>query len=212
MITLFVTFCTFYSFTRRQVMLDSSITTGLSKITDFKDKLREEIIDILPIEHEKTDDPYARWSFFDLTPPPIEKVLTYEELVVEAKNNSIISVQIAVQHDCVIATTTARHRIASIIKDEDFDSFLLDCMDKKGNLPFLVLPIDKGRTIVRNVGRISLDIAGGLWLLDCFGFLPWDTTPYASIKQRNESYGKISKRKNIIKVIKDFFHTNTTKY
>ena len=78
-------------------------------------------------------DPYAHWSFFGLAPPPIEKVLSYDELLNEIQNENIVSVQIAIQHNCVIATTIKGHRLSCLIPDNKFQQLLDDSADKDGN-------------------------------------------------------------------------------
>ena len=55
-------------------------------------------------------DYYAHWSIYGIIPPPIEKSITKRELINEIDRENIISLQIAVQHDCVIATTIKNHR------------------------------------------------------------------------------------------------------
>tara|TARA_Y100000748_G_scaffold267360_1_gene238309 strand:- start:908 stop:1186 length:279 start_codon:yes stop_codon:yes gene_type:complete len=54
-------------------------------------------------------DEYTHWSFYGLVAPPIEKVLSYDELVAEINHDKIKSIQISVQHDRVIATINEGH-------------------------------------------------------------------------------------------------------
>jgi len=95
------------------------------------------------IAKTKNIDYYAHWSVYGLVPPPIEKSITKEELVKEIDKNNIISLQIAVQHDCVIATTIKNHRLSVLIKDKDFDNFVNQFRDKDNSLPFTLIPIIK---------------------------------------------------------------------
>lgn len=91
-------------------------------------------------------------------PPPIEKSITKEELVKEIDKNNIISLQIAVQHDCVIATTIKNHRLSVLIKDKDFDNFVNQFRDKDNSLPFTVIPIDKNRQKLRSFAQFWLGL------------------------------------------------------
>ena len=53
-----------------------------------------------------------------------------------------------------------------------------------GVTPFQVLPADKVRVIIHNIAECVLVSSGILYILDIFNLLPWDTTPYNSIKER----------------------------
>jgi len=98
-------------------------------------------------------DYYAHWSVYGLVPPPIEKSVTQEELIREIENNNIISLQIAVQHDCVTATTVKNHRLSCLIKDKDFNTFVDQFKDDNNSLPFMVIPIDEDKQKLRHVAQ-----------------------------------------------------------
>ena len=103
-------------------------------------------------------DYYAHWSIYGLIPPPIEKSITKKELINEINRENIISLQIAVQHDYVIATTINNHRLSVLIKDKDFNNFVNQFRDKDNSLPFTVIPIDKNRQKLRNFAQFWLGL------------------------------------------------------
>ena len=41
-------------------------------------------------------DPYSHWSLNGIAPPPIKKTLSYQELLQQIHNNSIFTIQIAI--------------------------------------------------------------------------------------------------------------------
>jgi hypothetical protein len=128
----------------------------------------------------------AKSSFFGLAAPPIQAIWSYEQLVQEARAGSIASVQIAVQHDCVIATSTSGQRYSTLLPDKRFPELLADVMLPDGSTPFEVLPLDAARANVRDAAFTTLNILGTLWLADLAGLLPWDTTPYSSLAEREK--------------------------
>ena len=87
----------------------------------------------MPADGRLTADPLAHWSFFGLAPPPISGSLTYDELLARAEAGQVASVQIAVQHDCVVATTLLGHRLACEMPDSLFPRLLLDSMKPDGS-------------------------------------------------------------------------------
>ena len=152
-------------------------------------------------------------SFFGLAPEPITEIWSRETLLDHANQGHIANVQIAVQHDVVVATTKAgcvrsciarahlamqacsvcafftcgRQRFACMIKDDEFDHLLLDAMQSDGSMPFAVLPLDANRAQVREAARGFLNLLGVLWLADCADLLPWDSTVYNSLQEREEA-------------------------
>tara|TARA_B100001093_G_C26796581_1_gene1001374 strand:+ start:757 stop:1317 length:561 start_codon:yes stop_codon:yes gene_type:complete len=114
--------------------------------------LSQPIINNVHIEKDKIDY-YGHWSFYGLIPPPIEKTISLNELKEEIIKENILSLQIAPQHDCIIATTIKNHRYSCLIKDKDFNYFLKE-EESKNLLNFQVLPIDKNRQKLRNIGKI----------------------------------------------------------
>lgn len=134
----------------------------------------------------------AKWSLWGLVPPPMQGEWSYEDLLSEVEAGNIATVQIAVQHDCVVATNAEGHRFYSYIKDSEFNDFLLDAMDRTpgGSLPFEVLPMDPLKAKIRDGAWTTMNVMGVLWVADQFGMLPWDSTPYASLEQREEAQRK----------------------
>ena len=102
----------------------------------------------------ETIDYYAHWSIYGLVPPPIEKTITYNELVEAIKNRTIVYIQITVQHDCIIATTTNFHRWTCILKDSLIDKLLDDTRKPDGSQGVTLIPIDATREKIRNVAQI----------------------------------------------------------
>jgi hypothetical protein len=102
----------------------------------------------------------------------------------QAKAENLATIQTAVSHDCIIATTHDGMRFASMVADKAVPTLLMDCEKPDGRLPFLVLPMDENRAAVRDVATQLLNLLGVLWLADQADLLPWDTTPYGSIAER----------------------------
>jgi len=130
-------------------------------------------------------DPAAAYSFYGLVPPPIQGVWEYEELIERAELGEIATVQTAVSHDVVVATTSDGHRYACLVADKNMGELLFDSMID-GKLPFEVLPLDSTRAKVRDAAIGLVNLLGVFWVADLNGLLPWDTTPYGSIAQREE--------------------------
>lgn len=93
-----------------------------------------------------------RAAFFGLAPPPIERVVDYDELVDLARTRRVATVQIAPQHDQVVATTVEGRRVACALPDAQFPHLLADAMDSSG-LPFRVVPQDEARAALRDVAK-----------------------------------------------------------
>ena len=145
---------------------------------------RRAVMTTLPTLALAEDDPYAHWSFFGLAPPPVERTVTYDELVRIIRQDRIETVQIAVQHDCIVATTTEGHRLALVIRDRDLPILFADTMERDG-LPFTYLPIDRTRQAVRAAAQTALATYGAFVAADKAGLVPWDTTPYNSLAERD---------------------------
>ena len=156
------------------------------------------------------DDQYGHWSFFGLVPPPIEKVISYDELLENIKNNNIFTIQIAIQHNCIIATTIENHRLACLVPDKMIDDLIMESMQKNGNLPFYILPIDPIRSKIRNFAQIIFGTTLGIYIAAEFDLIDLDTTPYGSIKERNDYIKSGKKPKKMFNYLKEtFFNTNT---
>lgn len=129
-------------------------------------------------------DPRTTWSFFGLVAPPIQATWSYDTLVEQAKAENIATIQTATSHDCVVATGHDGMRFVSMVADDAIPALLIATQKSDGSLPFEVLPIDPNRAAVRDVATQFLNLLGVLWLADQADLLPWDTTPYGSIAER----------------------------
>lgn len=151
------------------------------------------------------NDPYAHWSFFGLAAPPIERSISYVELIKLIKNNKIFSVQIAIQHNCIIATTKEGHRLSCLLADKYFQDLILDSIDKDGRLPIKVLPIDPIRTKIRNGAQSLLVSSCLLYIAADLDLIDIDTTSYGSIKERDKIYDSGKKKEKFLKSLLDKF-------
>jgi ATP-dependent Zn protease len=160
------------------------------------------------IENNK-DDPFAYWSVYGLVPPPIEKIISYDDLLENIKNRTILSLQIAVQHDCVIATTKEGHRWACLVKDKNFPQLLMDVMDKNGNMPVYVLPEDPVRSKIRNVAQTIFYSSALFYILSDLDIIPYQFEAYNSIKEREDALRSGKKPKKFLKSLVDKILNNT---
>lgn len=165
------------------------------------------------LENNK-DDPFAYWSIFGLVPPPVEKIISYDDLLENIKNRTIFSLQIAVQHDCVIATTKEGHRWVCLVKDKNFPQLLMDAMDKNGNMPVYVLPEDPVRSKIRNVAQTIFYSSALFYILSDLDIIPYQFEAYNSIKERKDVLRSKKKPKKFLKSLLDNIlnNTNITKY
>jgi len=138
---------------RRSVIFSTVFAPSLAPLKDLSS-----VKTIYNIKQDNSTDYYAYWSAYGLVPPPIEKTITYEELLTIIDNKEIISLQTAVQHDNVIATTVNNHRWSCPVKDKDFPQLLEDIKDKNGNIPVTVLPIDKNKQLLRHFAQSWLGL------------------------------------------------------
>lgn len=152
----------------------------------YSEIIQKMSLETVPEQNIDPNDNYAHWSFFGAAPPPIEKVITRDELSQEIKNKNIVTLQIATQHDTIVATTVNGHRLVSSIDDKEFNIFVLSFMDKDGKLPFLVLPYDEVRGFIRDVAQYCAIVLSSFVGLDQFDLLPWQISSFSSIKERNE--------------------------
>ena len=148
------------------------------------------------------NDQYAHWSLFGVTPPPIEKKITYDELLREINGKNILTLQIATQHDTVVATTVRGHRLAVPLKDEDFSALVLSSMDENGNLPFIVLPYDQVRGAIRNIAQYCAILFTSFVGLDQLNLFPWQISSFSSIKERNEFIENGKRPKKLVDYIR----------
>lgn len=70
-------------------------------------------------------DPRTTSSFFGLAAPPIQGMWSYAELVEQAKAENLATIQTAVQHDCIVATTHEGMRFASMVADKMVPALLI---------------------------------------------------------------------------------------
>ncbi len=174
----------------RRTIMGSIFTPSLfgTDLNPIKDDIK-----IHNIQNIENRDYYGYWPI-KIVPPPIEKIITQDQLREKIKNNEIISLQTAVQHDNVIATTKKNHRLSCPIKDRDFPNFLEEIKDRDGNLPVIVLPIDKNRQIVRNIAQSWL----GLYIIRTLVYeIP------KNIKLLNECNNTMTTRQKILYILEN---------
>ncbi len=171
----------------------NNIFTNLNNITFLPEKKL----------YSKTNDWYSHWSFFGIAPPPIKSTITYDELINEINNNNIYSVQIAVQHDCIIATTNNGYRLSCLVPDEKFNDLYIDVMNSNGELKVRFLPIDEIKSNIRKTAQISFYSLCMYYLLSELNIIDVDTTPYSTIKERDDARNSGKPPKKIIGTIKD---------
>ena len=70
-------------------------------------------------------DPRTTSAFFGLAAPPIQGMWSYAELVEQAKLENLATIQTAVQHDCIVATTHEGMRFASMVADKTVPLLLI---------------------------------------------------------------------------------------
>jgi ATP-dependent Zn protease len=201
--------------TRRSIIAGSLLVPTITNANILNEE--HSIFQLSPtfnnLENNK-DDPFSYWSNYGLVPPPIEKIISYDDLLENIKNKTIFSLQIAVQHDCVIATTKQGHRWACLVKDKNFPQLLLDVMDKNGNMPVYVLPQDPIRSKIRNVAQTIFYSSALFYILSDLDIIPYEFKKYNSIKEREEALRSGKKPKKFLKslLIKILNNTNITKY
>ena len=132
-----------------------------------------------------------------MAPPPLWGVLTYDQALAAAAANEIRHVQIAPQHDQLFITTTRGSRWALTIKDEEVPGFITDAMRDDGTVPFAVLPLDPVRAQVREIAKKVFGVAASLFIADELDILPWDSTNYGSIKEREDAYEKMARGEKV---------------
>ena len=126
-----------------------------------------------PLSADDATDPYTHSAFLGLAPPPIKGTWTEAELLGEARAGNVASVQLAVQHDVVVAVDrTHGHRYACLIKDADLGRFLLDAVTPQGTLPFEVLPPAEWRVALRSFAIRFAWLTLATWSL--LAALLWD--------------------------------------
>ena len=152
---------------------------------------------------KNTPDKYSHWSFYGNVPPPIKKELSYHELLIEIHNKNILTIQIAPQHDSIIATNFQGYRYACQVKDKDFEKLIDDSLDENNNLPFIVLPIDEKRQKLRRFSQAFLFNSILFYILADLDIIDYDTNSYGSWKERELAYKDGKKPKKFLKSLVD---------
>lgn len=182
---------------RRDFLVNSNT---LFYFNHFKDNNKDNNIDY-----------YAHWSIYGLIPPPIEKTITYDDLLTEIKNLNIIKLQQAPQHDCIIATTNIGHRWSCLIKDKDIEKVNNEIRDINNNLE--IFPIEKKYVYIRKLWQTWLITYSSLFLLSELDILDIDLIGYSSINEKNNFKKNGLKRKKLLSFLlpNKIKNLNTTK-
>ena len=101
-----------------------------------------------------TDDPLSTWTGF--VPPPIEREITYQELIYMLDAHEIASLQPAVQHDYVVATTDRGHRLSCRLSDAQLPRLALDSI--RDDYAVQILPRDQSKDTVRSIAQFWLAV------------------------------------------------------
>lgn len=174
------------------------ITFNITKIKQLNKKKSLKI-------KKNTPDPYSHWSFFGKVPPPIKKLLSYQQLLEQIHNNTIFTIQIAPQHDSIIATDFQGYRYACQVRDKDFDKLIQDSLDENNYLPFIVLPIDENRQKLRNLAQLIFFPSLTFYILADLDIIDYDTNSYGSWKERELAYKQGKKPTKFLKSLLDKF-------
>jgi hypothetical protein len=178
---------------RRDFLVNSNT---LFYFNHFKDNNKDNIKDN---NKDNNIDYYAHWSIYGLIPPPIEKTITYDDLLTEIKNLNIIKLQQAPQHDCIIATTNIGHRWSCLIKDKDIEKVNNEIRDINNNLE--IFPIEKKYVIIRNIWQTWLATYSSLFFLSELGLIDIDLIGYSSISEKENMIKNGKKRKRLLSFI-----------
>lgn len=141
-------------------------------------------------------DEYSHWSVYGLVPPPIEKAITYNELINEIKNKNIIKIQQSPQHDCVVATTTIGHRWACLIKDSDIENVNKEV--KLINNKLQILPIEKKYVYIRSIWQTWIVTYLSLFITSELGLIDIDLIGYSSFAEKEAMIKSGVKRKRLL--------------
>lgn len=189
----------------RRSILSTTILPSFDSLKNDIINIKKEIDNNIKKDiNETIKDPYAFWAY-GVVPPPIERVVSYNELIREIQNNNIMSVEIAVQHDCVIATTIKGHRISCLIPDKEFDNLLNDSRDKNGDLLVNVLETSPFKRKIRNTAQFILGSSLFLFIGSELDIIPIDFIAFNSLEEREKFYKNNEKPKKIIKSFIDKF-------
>tara|TARA_X000000950_G_C13751552_1_gene592874 strand:- start:18 stop:488 length:471 start_codon:yes stop_codon:yes gene_type:complete len=131
-------------------------------------------------------DNYAKWSFYGLVDPPIEKTINLQQLLTLIDQDYIAILQIAVQHDCLIATTNIGHRYAVLVKDKDIYKLFNQLNSNSTNI--IILPIDETRQRVRSIAQTILSSGILFNVLTSLNIIKYRFKAFNSIAERDAYY------------------------
>ena len=152
---------------------------------------------------ENKNDPYAKWSLYGFVPPHIEKAINYEELLEMINNNQVFSVQKMIQGNQLLVTTKENHRLSCSIEDDKLKDLQILAINKNGKKNFNILPVDPLRSRIREISKFSLLYIIIYYILAELNIIDVDTTPYSSIKERNDYINSRKKPKRVIGYLKE---------
>jgi len=121
---------------------------NLNLLTNMKEGVQKKNTNIKKLDH------YAHWSIHGIVPPPIEKTITYSELVDSINNNTVQYIEIAIQHDCIVATTINNHRWSCLVKDKDIPLLIEVTKHSNGDQGVIIVPTDPRKANLRKVAQV----------------------------------------------------------
>ena len=142
-------------------------------------------IDFLNTKKNNTDN-YAKWSLYGLVAPPIEKTINLQQLLTLIDQDYIAILQIAVQHDCLIATTNIGHRYAVLVKDKEIYKLFNQLNSNSTNI--IILPIDEPRQRVRTIAQTILSSSLLFNVLTRLNIIKYRFKAFNSIAERDAYY------------------------
>ena len=96
-----------------------------------------------------------------------------------------------------------------LVKDKNFPQLLTDAMDKNGNMPVYVLPVDPVRSKIRNVAQTIFYSSALFYILSDLDIIPYQFEAYNSIKEREDALRNGKKPKKFLKSLLDKILNNT---
>lgn len=122
--------------------------TNLNFMENAKNSIENKNNNIKKVDH------YGHWSIYGIVPPPIEKTITYSQLVDSINNNTVQYIEIAIQHDCIVATTLNNHRWSCLVKDKDIPLLIEDTKHSNGDQGVIIVPTDPRKSNLRKVAQV----------------------------------------------------------
>ena len=199
---------------RRDFLYATGLTPSISNLDNLDNfsNFNNRIFNLSPtfnnLENSDTDK-YAHWSIYGLVPPPIEKIIVYEELIDYINNNSIFSIQPAFWDNCIIATTNEGHRLTLSISDDDYNDLFINILKIDKNIH--ILPIDPVRSKIRDTTFSIFYPSLLFYILSELDIIPYQFEFYNSIKERDQYNNRGKKPDKIIKKINKFIKNITKK-